>query len=714
MKHNRKWIWMMVGALGMTACADSSDSADTQQATTHVVNVAVMMEQGEQARWERTAAWALGNIAQAQQGLADRVELRLTFHCTDDADIADQIQRLAEDTTVHAIVGPTTSDRAAQVAAKLNGRKAWNKPMITPSATQVEYQRKFANTAYVWNMAESDIAEIEVLMAKLALASNNKVELLAADDGSAEGRNAWVEWFGFIAEEYGLQVERICLYKTADDVREYARQLCGTNWTVFTNDLIFNPSSAEMVAAFDDEVGKMKAEAEAAGKYFYTPLIFCSDAFVSDQAAAAATHAQYQGADLFASPESGFHQAYRQQFGEELVNGEAQFYDALCLVAYAATFAHATSVTLNEAIRSVVDGRDGRGGSWLPADMHGNFQQLQAGRTPDIDGVSSNWTFDEQTHSSVTGSTFRLWRLNDGQFVTTEYVSTEGGKRTSSSKNVWDWTASNLQTFSTTGSSHSYPALRDRWALLIAASTGWGNYRFQADVFAMYQILRQHGYADDHIVLICADDVAHNSKNAEQGVLRVSDTGDNLYDAAAIDYRLADLTPADLGDILQGRRSDRLPQVISSSATDNVFVFWSSHGSPGSLDFGGSQSMTYEQLSAILAAMPHRKMLVAVEACYSGGLGKRCEGLPGTLFITAANPWETSHAAVWSDQLGVYRSNGFTRGFQEAIAANPAISLRDLYYTLARTTSGSHVKVYNTDQYGSMYDNSISEYLGTK
>ncbi len=710
MKHGNKWIWIIV-ALCITACADSGDHADTQQ-TTHVVNVAVLMEKGEQVRWERTATWALDNIAKAQQGLTDLVELRLTFHSTDDADIGEKMQQLVKDTTVHAIVGPTTSDRAAQMAATLNGRKVWNKPMITPSATQVEYQRKFANTAFVWNMAESDIAEIEVLMAKMALSGNNKVELLAADDGNTEARNAYAEWFGFIAEEYGLQVERVCLYQTTDDVRKYVRQLCGTNWKVSTNYLLFNPSSPDVAAAFDDEVGRMKAE--NAGKYFYTPMIFCSDAFVSDWAAFTATHAQYQGVDLYAQPESGFHQAYRQHFGEELVNGEAQFYDALCLVAYAATLAHATSATLNESIRSVVDGRDGKGGSWLPADMHGNFQLLQTGRTPDIDGVSGNWTFDESTHSSVTGSTFRFWRLNEGQFITTEYISTDGGKRTSSSKNVWDWTASNLQTFSATDSAHPYPTLRDRWALLIAASTGWGNYRFQADVFAMYQILRKHGYTDDHIILICEDDVAGNSKNAEPGVLRVSDTGDNLYDASAIDYRLSALTPADIGDILQGRQSDRLPQVISADSTDNVLIFWSSHGSPGSFDFSGSQSMTYERMKGILSSTPHRKMLVALEACYSGGLGKYCEGLPGTLFITAANPWETSHAAVWSDQLGIYRSNGFTRGFQEAIAANSSISLRDLYYTLARTTSGSHVKVYNTENYGNMYDNSMSEYLGAR
>ena len=102
---------------------------------------------------------------------------------------------------------------------------------------------------------------------------------------------------------------------------------------------------------------------------------------------------------------------------------------------------------------------------------------------------------------------------------------------------------------------------------------------------------------------------------------------------------------------------------------------------------------------------------MAVEACYSGGLGEACEGLPGTLLITAANPYETSHADVWSEEAGVFLSNGFTRGFQEAIGINPAITLRDLYYTLAINTSGSHVKVYNVSNYGNVYSESMADFL---
>jgi len=696
----------------MFASCSSDDSLSLTSVTNHTYKVAVIMESGEQARWERTARWAMQNIAEAQRCMSEQVQLQLTFKSQDDSDIEQYMQQVADDTTVVAIIGPTTSACAEQMAVVLGKSKAGGKPMITPAATQVEYQRRFAGVPYVWNMAESDIAQLEVLLSEVASlygGDRTPVMLLCADD--EEAQNAYAEWFGFIAEEYGLNVDGVFLYKDEADVRRYVRQMCGTDWHLEDKVLLFNPSSVHIALAFDDEAGRIKADVPA-GKYFYTPQVYCSDAFVSEQIAAAATNITYEGVDLYSSPESGFNKAYRQRFGEELINGESQFYDGLCLVAYAAVLQQHHRQSLNNAILAVVDGRDGTGGSWLPADMARNFEQLAQGRTPDIDGVSSSWTFDEKTHSSVCGSTFRRWRLYEGQFLTTEYVSTEGSRRSSSAKAMWDWTATRMQQFSADeGFPIVYPALDDRWALLVAASKGWGNYRFQSDVFAMYQLLRQHGYDDDHIVLICEDDVARHANNPHQGELRISDTGANVYDRAAIDYRLSDLNPADIGAILQGKRSDRLPNVLSPDADDNVLVFWSSHGSLGSLDFGGSQSVTYDRMRGILANTPHRKLLFAIEACYSGGLGEVCEGLPGCLFITAANPYETSHADVWSEQVGVFLSNGFTRGFQEAIGTKPAISLRDLYYTLAVHTSGSHVKVYNDHNYGSVYSNTMAEYM---
>ena len=158
----------MVGLLLLLASCSSDDSSSSPSVTTHTYKVAVIMEQGEQARWERTAKWALENIAEAQRGMNERVALQLTFKSQDDADILQYMQQVAEDTTVVAVIGPTTSDFAEKMAIQLGKRKTYNKPMITPSATHVEYQRRFANVPYVWNMAESDIAQLEVLLSGIA------------------------------------------------------------------------------------------------------------------------------------------------------------------------------------------------------------------------------------------------------------------------------------------------------------------------------------------------------------------------------------------------------------------------------------------------------------------------------------------------------------------------------------------------------------------
>lgn len=81
------------------------------------------------------------------------------------------------------------------------------------------------------------------------------------------------------------------------------------------------------------------------------------------------------------------------------------------------------------------------------------------------------------------------------------------------------------------------------------------------------------------------------------------------------------------------------------------------------------------------------------------------------LVITAANPYETSHADVWSETVGVYLSNGFTQGFLDTVYKDRNVTLRDLYYSIARTTAGSHVMLYNADSYGSVYSNMMSDFM---
>ena len=170
-------MWLCLCAM-LAACSSEDDTAPKVTYTTHTYKVAVLMHKSEQARWESTAQWALQNIAEAQRlrvgdgtsgmkGMTDRVNLELTFKDQDADDIADYMRQIAEDPEVVAIIGPTTSMRAEQMALQLKESKTY-KPMITPTATYVQYQRRFANVPYVWNMSESDITELEVILADIA------------------------------------------------------------------------------------------------------------------------------------------------------------------------------------------------------------------------------------------------------------------------------------------------------------------------------------------------------------------------------------------------------------------------------------------------------------------------------------------------------------------------------------------------------------------
>ena len=148
---------------------------------------------------------------------------------------------------------------------------------------------------------------------------------------------------------------------------------------------------------------------------------------------------------------------------------------------------------------------------------------------------------------------------------------------------------------------------------------------------------------------------------------------------------------------------------------DNIIIFWCGHGYPNRLAWGSNGVVYSWQISEILqklnVSQKYRKLLFTMDTCYSGIVGEACEGIPGVLFLTAANSNEPSKADMKDPDMGIWLSNGFTRAFQETIDENPNITLRDLYYKLARQTVGSHATVYNHLYYGNMFANTMKEYL---
>ena len=92
----------------------------------------------------------------------------------------------------------------------------------------------------------------------------------------------------------------------------------------------------------------------------------------------------------------------------------------------------------------------------------------------------------------------------------------------------------------------------DHWAVLVAGSNGYWNYRHQADVAHAYEILKSRGVPDSQIIVMAYDDIANNAENPFPGQIFNHPDGKNVYDSASIDYKGANVTPEKFLAVLTG------------------------------------------------------------------------------------------------------------------------------------------------------------------
>ena len=219
---------------------------------------------------------------------------------------------------------------------------------------------------------------------------------------------------------------------------------------------------------------------------------------------------------------------------------------------------------MNKAIAALLNGEAVSQGGWTAGMIANYYQEIMAGNTPAVSGATGTLDFDSENHTTIRSTSYAYWISYKGKMVIIDYYSRNGSGHSSSPVAAWEWKKQHMQDVGGNGYEIDYPELKDNYAVLVAASKGWKNYRHQADVLGMYHFLKGKGYDDDHIILIMADDIAYNEKNPLQGVVRREIGGDNLYKDLQIDYRLGDLTLEDLKQILTCNPSEAYPVTLGS------------------------------------------------------------------------------------------------------------------------------------------------------
>ncbi|KAF7828383.1 Vacuolar-processing enzyme [Senna tora] len=189
-----------------------------------------------------------------------------------------------------------------------------------------------------------------------------------------------------------------------------------------------------------------------------------------------------------------------------------------------------------------------------------------------------------------------------------------------------------------------------RWAVLVAGSSGYENYRHQADVCHAYQLLIKGGLKQENIVVFMYDDIANNDLNPRPGVIINNPQGPDVYAGVPKDYTGENVTTENLYAVILGDKSKvkgGSGKVINSQPNDRIFIYYSDHGGPGVL---GMPNLPYlyamdfiQVLKKKHASGGYKEMVVYVEACESGSVFEGIMPTDINVYVTtASNAQESS------------------------------------------------------------------------
>ncbi|KAG6764954.1 hypothetical protein POTOM_028968 [Populus tomentosa] len=190
-----------------------------------------------------------------------------------------------------------------------------------------------------------------------------------------------------------------------------------------------------------------------------------------------------------------------------------------------------------------------------------------------------------------------------------------------------------------------------QWAVLVAGSAGYENYRHQADICHAYQLLKKGGLKDENIVVFMYDDIAFHVDNPRPGIIINKPFGHDVYAGVPKDYTGDNCTVDNLFAVLLGNKSALTGgsgKVVDSGPNDNIFIYYADHGAPGLVGMPIGKDLYAKDLIQVLKkqreANSYKSMVFYLEACESGSMFEGLLPSNWSIYaITAANGEESSY-----------------------------------------------------------------------
>lgn len=656
--------------------------------------------------------WALENV-NAAGGVAGRTLVADYIDLHPEApggpDFAALAEEVSADERYVAAIAPPGSPALQQVADVFIAEEM---PVVSSTSASDDLLRAYGGNGFVWRTRESDVAQTELLVRFAQAHDAQHIAMVAALDATG---STFLTWFGFFARELGFPDDAVTLVPYEADAS--CADIAGPAFASGA-DLVFVAPATPTVAT---------CIALASGPPEGRPRTVFADTGLDVNLLITAGPDAYGLEGFDGAGSEGYEQAFRRRFGETapLAPHGPSEYDAVLLLAYGLELSQGRGgPALVRGLKRAVDGAASGSPGWEAEGIAANLSALRNGESPRLQGATGPLEFEPELYMDLVASTFAHWSLGpDG--VTRDARYSTGDPAFLSSRGAFVGGSEDLSDEVETSTWQPAVPRTDTWALVAALSSGWDNYRHQADALQQYRLLRDAGVPDERIVLVLADDLGD--------VVRNTPGGPDLRAGAVIDYDLS-VSGADLLAILRGEVGERRPSVLDPGPGSHVYVYLVGHGGEPGLSVnartagegfaGEGDVLSPADLRAALCALRgrFRRTFVVVESCNGGVFGESADGgleagcddggpLEGAVLMSAANSREVSYAGEYDPALEVWVNDAFSRQFAVVAAARPDANLADLYADVYRGTLGSHVRFYNTAASGRMSAVSLAEFL---
>jgi len=216
-------------------------------------------------------------------------------------------------------------------------------------------------------------------------------------------------------------------------------------------------------------------------------------------------------------------------------------------------------------------------------------------------------------------------------------------------------------------------AAPQNYAVLVAGSNGYYNYRHQSDICHAFHVLTDKGgIPAENIIVFMYDDIANNAQNPVKGNIINHNNGTNVYPSVNKDYTGAAVTPANFLAVLSGNSSavnGGSGRVLPSGPEDNVFIYFSDHGATGLVAFPSEYLYATDLMNTLKYMSAHKKykeLVFYIEACEAGSMFAGI--LPANISIyatTASTPDQSSYACYWDASRQAYLGDEYSVRWME-------------------------------------------------